>query len=121
MLPYLTRRSEWQLEYLERCSELLDLLLAGVDSHFSEWCCSQTFCASCVNTKVTVHVILSVDTSELSSRLSVDNYKSLVRLQAPLLLQLSCPCRQVQLCNPIPIPIQPKADQPNSLAEGLPM
>eukprot|EP00983_Pelagomonas_calceolata_P057667 1145172-Pelagomonas_calceolata.AAC.1 len=41
--------------------------------------------------------MLAVDTSELSSRLSVNIYTFLVCL----LLQLSCPCRQVQQCNPI--------------------
>eukprot|EP00983_Pelagomonas_calceolata_P123423 1161003-Pelagomonas_calceolata.AAC.3 len=44
----------------------------------------------------------AVDTSELSSRLSVDIYTFLVWFgYRHLLLQLSCPCRQVQLCNPI--------------------
>eukprot|EP00983_Pelagomonas_calceolata_P002246 76391-Pelagomonas_calceolata.AAC.1 len=42
--------------------------------------------------KVTVCNVL-VDASELSSRLSVGMYTSLVWLQA-FLLQLSCPCRQ---------------------------
>eukprot|EP00983_Pelagomonas_calceolata_P118246 1160488-Pelagomonas_calceolata.AAC.9 len=43
-----------------------------------------------------------IDASELSPRLSVDIYTSLVWFgYRHLLLQLSCPCRQVQLCNPI--------------------
>eukprot|EP00983_Pelagomonas_calceolata_P030063 942026-Pelagomonas_calceolata.AAC.1 len=36
-------------------------------------------CQSCGYTRVTVHVILTVDTSELSSRLSVDIYIGLAR------------------------------------------